>query len=97
MHSVTHLDRVRAAIRSSWPTGISCPPRVVRFRAGSERAGWGTLVELARIRGHHPDDVVVERLTQAVAADLVVQSETAEAAETAKFLVLGTLGTLEEA
>jgi hypothetical protein len=94
MHFVTHLDRVRAAIRSAWPTGIVCPPLVVRFRAGSEHAGWGTLVELARIRHHHPDDLVVDRLTRAAAVDLVSRSETREAAETAKHLIAGTLGIL---
>ncbi len=94
MHVVTHLDRVRAAIRSAWPTGIACPPLVVRFRAGSERAGWGTLVELARIRRQHPDDVVIDHLTRAAALDLVASSATREAAETTKYLIGGTLGIL---
>jgi len=92
MRFVTHLDRVRAAIRSAWPTGVACPPLVVRFRAGSERAGWDTLVELARIRCEHPDDVVVDRLTRAVAVELVSRSVTPEAAETAQHLIAGTLG-----
>jgi hypothetical protein len=91
MHFVTHLDRVRAAIRSTWPTGIACPPLVVRFRAGSERAGWDTVVELARIRRQHPDDPVVDRLTRAAAVELVSGSVTPEAAETAKHLIGGTL------
>ncbi len=94
MHFVTHLDRVRAAIRSAWPTGIACPPLVVRFRAGSEHAGWDTLVELARIRVHHPDDPMVDRLTRTAALDLVSRSATPEAAETAKHLIGGTLGIL---
>lgn len=92
MHSVTHLDKVRAGIRSAWPTGIECPPLVVRWRAGSERAGWDTLADLARVRAQHPGDPLLEGLTRAVSVDLIAQSEGPAAAQTAKALIAGTLG-----
>jgi hypothetical protein len=92
MPSVTHLDKVRADIRTAWPSGIACPPRVIRWRAGSERAGWGTLVQLARVRGQHRGNPIVESLTRAVSVELVAQSEAPESAEMAKHLIAGTLG-----
>ena len=92
MASVTHLDKVRAGIRSAWPAGIPCPPLVVRWRAGSERAGWGTLVQLARVRGEHRGDPIVETLTRAVSVELVAQCEVPETIEMAKHLIAGTLG-----
>jgi|GEM_PF-2956174 hypothetical protein len=94
MASVTHLDKVRADIRTAWPSGITCPPQVVRWRAGSERAGWGTLVQLARVRGEHRGDPIVESLTRAVSVELVAQSDVAETIEMAKYLIAGTLGLL---
>jgi hypothetical protein len=92
MASVTHLDKVRAGIRTAWPAGIACPPLVVRWRAGSERAGWGTLVQLARVRGEHRGDPIVESLTRAVSVELVAQCEVPETVEMAKHLIAGTLG-----
>jgi hypothetical protein len=92
MASVTHLDKVRAGIRSAWPAGIPCPPLVVRWRAGSERAGWGTLVELAQVRRHHRGDPIVESLTRAVSVELVAQSNEPDTIETVKHLIAGTLG-----
>lgn len=92
MASVTHLDKVRADVRTAWPSGIACPPLVVRWRAGSERAGWGTLVQLARVRGEHRGDPIVERLTRAISVELVAQSEVPETVEIAKHLIAGTLG-----
>jgi hypothetical protein len=92
MASVTHLDKVRADIRTGWPSGIACPPLVVRWRAGSERAGWGTLFQLARVRGENPGDPIVESLTRAVSVELVAQSEVPETVEVAKHLIAGTLG-----
>jgi len=92
MASVTHLDKIRAGIRTAWPAGIACPPLVVRWRAGSERAGWGTLVQLARVRGEHRGDPIVETLTRAVSVELVAQCEVPETIEMAKHLIAGTLG-----
>ena len=92
MHSVTHLDKVRAGIRSAWPPGIDCPPLVVRWRAGSERAGWDTLADLARVRAAHPGDPRIESLTRAVSLDLIGQGTGPEAVQTAKALIAGTLG-----
>ena len=92
MASVTHLDKVRADIRTAWPSGIACPPLVVRWRAGSERAGWGTLVQLARVRGEHRGDPIVESLTRAVSVELVAQSKEPDTIETVKHLIAGTLG-----
>jgi hypothetical protein len=92
MASVTHLDKVRAGIRTAWPAGIACPPLVVRWRAGSERAGWGTLVQLARVRGQHRGDPILESLTRAVSVELVAQCDEPETIEMAKHLIAGTLG-----
>ena len=92
MAFVTHLDKVRADIRTAWPSGTTCPPLVVRWRAGSERAGWGTLVQLAQVRGERQGDPIVENLTRAVAVELVARSDGPETAEMAKHLIAGTLG-----
>jgi hypothetical protein len=92
MAAVTHLDKIRAGIRTAWPAGIVCPPLVVRWRAGSERAGWGTLLQLARVRGQLRGDPIVESLTRAVSVELVAQYEVSETIETAKRLIAGTLG-----
>lgn len=92
MPSVTHLDKVRADIRTAWPSGIACPPLVIRWRAGSERGGWGALVELARVRGEHPGHPIVESLTRALSVELIAQSDVPETVELAKHLVAGTLG-----
>jgi hypothetical protein len=92
MHSVTHLDKVRAEIRTAWPPEIECPPLVVRWRAGSEPAGWGTLLELARVRAHHPGESMVETLTRTVSVELVAHHASPEAALLAKHLIAGTLG-----
>jgi hypothetical protein len=92
MASVTHLDKVRAGIRTAWPSGIACPALVVRWRAGSEPAGWGTLVQLARVRGEHRSDPIIETLTRAVCVELIAQSHEPETIEIAKHLVAGTLG-----
>jgi hypothetical protein len=92
MPSVTHLDKVRADIRTAWPSGIPCPPLVVRWRAGSEPAGWGTLVQLARVRGDHRGDPIIESLTRAVSVELIAQCTQPETIEMAKHLIAGTLG-----
>ena len=97
MASVTHLDRVRAGIRTPWPTGIVCPPLVVRWRAGSEQAGWGTLAQLATVRAEHRGNPIIEALTRAVSVELVAQSHATGTVETAKHLIAGTLGLLRGA
>ncbi|HSO94663.1 MAG TPA: hypothetical protein VLV81_01335 [Acidimicrobiia bacterium] len=97
MASVTHLDRVRAGIRTAWPTGIVCPPLVVRWRAGSERAGWATLAQLATVRAEHRGNPIIEALTRAVSVELVARSDAVEMMETAKHLIAGTLGVLSGA
>lgn len=92
MASVTHLDKVRAGIRTAWPSGVACPPLVVRWRAGSERAGWEALAQLARVRGEHRGDPIIEGLTRALSVELIAQSDQPEMVETAKYLIAGTLG-----